>query len=65
MSKISLNLSNDTIKYLSALAKENDATISEVARYLLAKGLAVCENEALAESHPVVPQGPVSKQAEL
>ncbi len=65
MSRISLNLSNDTIKNLSAIAKENDATISEVARYLLAKGLAVYDNEELEDDHHVLPQSEVSKQAEL
>ncbi len=40
MSNISLNLSQTTIKALTKIAKEHDATLNEVALYVLTKGLA-------------------------
>lgn len=64
MSRISLNLSNETIKVISAIAKEHDATISEVSRYLLAKGLANYKNNS-AEETTIVPTKSTSSQPQI
>ncbi len=65
MSRISLNLSQETIKLISAIAKENDATISEVARYLIARGLDNFDDEEATETDPAITHVKASKQVEL
>ncbi len=62
MSKLSLSLSSSTLQVISALAKEHDTTLDEMARYLLTKGLA--QYSSTKNEIRVLPSTPL-RQADL